>query len=65
MNGPPTPPPSAALATRQEAAAFLRISPRKLDALTASGAIPRVRIGAAVRFDRDDLEAFIASCKTR
>jgi excisionase family DNA binding protein len=28
-----------------------------------SGALPCVRLGRYVRFDRDDLEAWVASCK--
>ncbi len=49
------------LFTRLEAAEFLRLSPRKLDQLAASGELPRIKIGTSVRFCRDDLEAFIAS----
>ena len=51
------------LLTRLEAAEFLRLSPRKLDQLTASGELPRVKIGTAVRFCRDDLEKFVAECR--
>jgi excisionase family DNA binding protein len=48
---------------RKEAADFLRLSPRKLDQLAASGEIPKVKIGASVRFCRDDLEKFVADCR--
>ncbi len=51
------------LLTRREAAAFLAISQRKLDQLTASGALPRVRIGSCVRFDVIDLQSFANSQK--
>jgi excisionase family DNA binding protein len=52
-----------ALLTRAEASRFLSLSPRKLDQLAASGELPRVKIGAAVRFDPADLEAFVAAAK--
>ena len=52
------------LLTRREAATYLAISPRKLDALAASGQLPRVRIGSAVRFERCDLDQFIATQKS-
>lgn len=52
-----------ALLTRAEASRFLALSPRKLDQLAASGELPRVKIGAAVRFDPADLEAFVAAAK--
>lgn len=52
------------LLTRLEAAEFLRLSPRKVDQLAASGELPKVKIGACVRFYRDDLEAFVAGCRT-
>jgi excisionase family DNA binding protein len=52
-----------ALLTRAEASRFLSLSPRKLDQLAANGELPRVKIGAAVRFDPADLEAFVAAAK--
>jgi excisionase family DNA binding protein len=52
------------LLNRREAAAYLNISQRKLDALAASQAIKRVKIDSCVRFDRGDLDAFIASRKS-
>lgn len=51
------------LLTRAEASRFLSLSPRKLDQLAANGELPRVKIGAAVRFDPADLEAFVAAAK--
>ena len=53
------------LKTRREAAAYLSISPRKLDSLVASGELPRVKIGSSVRFQQSDLEAFIVEKKAR
>ena len=47
----------------KQAAEYLCISERKLWDLQKSGRIPAVRIGRAVRFDRDDLDAFIAGAK--
>lgn len=49
--------------TRIEAAARLRISPRKLDQLIASHELPVIRIGAAVRICQTDLEEYVASCR--
>lgn len=54
----------AHLLNRREAAAYLRISQRKLDALAASNSIQRVKIDACVRFDRQDLDNFIAARKS-
>jgi len=42
-----------------EAAEALAVSPRKLWAMTNSGEIPCVRLGRAVRYDLDDLRAWI------
>ena len=51
------------LMTRQEAADYLRLSLRKLDDLTASGDIRRVKIGerqrARVLFREVDLQTFV------
>ena len=51
--------PPTNLLTRREAAAYLSISQRKLDALVASGEIERVKIDTCVRFDPTDLDQFI------
>ena len=51
------------LLSRREASAYLAISPRKLDQLVADGNLPRVKIGSCVRFERSDLDAFIAAQK--
>ena len=48
-----------------EAALILAISSRKLWSLTASGDIPHVRIGRAVRYSRLDLEEWIKSHTAR
>jgi excisionase family DNA binding protein len=59
-----TPAPAPHLFTRREAAAYLSISQRKLDALAASQKIKRVKIDSCVRFDRGDLDAFVESRKS-
>ncbi len=51
------------LLTPREAAQALRISERKLWGLTASGEIPCVRIGRSVRYDINDLHAWIEERK--
>ncbi len=51
------------LLSRREASSYLAISPRKLDQLVADGDLPRVKIGSCVRFERSDLDAFIAARK--
>lgn len=63
LSFPTEPSAPAGLLTRAEASRFLSLSPRKLDQLAASGELPRVKIGAAVRFDPADLEAFVAAAK--
>lgn len=52
------------LLNRREAADWLRISQRKLDALAASGRLRRIKIDSSVRFDPADLQAFAESRKT-
>ncbi|MHC4281147.1 MAG: helix-turn-helix domain-containing protein [Planctomycetota bacterium] len=47
----------------KQAAEYLCISERKLWDLQKSQRIPVVRIGRSVRFDLDDLDAFIADAK--
>lgn len=61
---PAAPPAPTPLLTRREAAAYLSISQRKLDALAASREIKRVKIDSCVRFDRGDLDAFVESRKS-
>lgn len=55
--------PTRHLLTRREASEYLAISPRKLDSLVADGELPRVKIGTSVRFEKSDLDAFIAAQK--
>ena len=50
--------------TAREAAARLGLSSRKLYELAASGKLACYRFGGAVRFDRADLEAYRASCRS-
>ena len=47
----------------REASAYLGICERKLWELEKDGRIPSVRIDRSVRFDIDDLDAFIRQCK--
>ncbi len=47
------------LLTPREAAKALSVSEKTLYRLTKAGAIPRVRIGAAVRYSVEDLQAWI------
>jgi excisionase family DNA binding protein len=44
------------LSTRREAAAFLGVSERQLDAWIATGAIRATRLGRLVKIHRDELE---------
>jgi len=48
----------------KDAAGYLCISERKLWAMTKGGIIPAVRLGRSVRYDRGDLDEFIAGAKT-
>lgn len=51
------------LYTEREAAKWLGVCPRTLRAIRASGEIPYVRLGRAVRYDLDDLRAYVARNK--
>jgi len=55
----------AQLFTIKQVAAILSLSPRKIWELTASGELPTVRAGRAVRIDRRDLETWIEANKSR
>lgn len=59
MPTPDSAKPAALLFTPAQAAEALSISPRKLWSLTASGEIPVVRIGRAVRYPVDRLREWI------
>jgi excisionase family DNA binding protein len=48
------------LLTRREACERLRLSPRTIANLIEQGDLPVVRIGRAVRFSVEDLEALVA-----
>ena len=48
----------------KEAAAYIAVSERTLFTLTKSGNLLAVRIGASVRYCREDLDAFITRCRT-
>jgi excisionase family DNA binding protein len=52
--------PVAPLLTARQAATVLAIGRRKLWSITASGDLPAVRIGRAVRYTQADLAAFVA-----
>ena len=51
------------LIDRREAARLLGISPRKLWDLSNIGELPVMRIGNALRYDPNDLRAWIAANK--
>ncbi len=63
MHEPTTAIPLRLLLTAEQTARALAISPRKLWELTRAGQVPCVRIGRSVRYDRADLEAWIAGQK--
>lgn len=64
-NDPPAPlTPLTPLLTVREAADVLRVSERTLWTLTHSGELPSVRVGRSVRYDANDLAAWIESRKT-
>lgn len=52
-----------ALVTTKAAARWLAVSERTLWTLAQTGQIPSVRIGRAVRFDPEDLAAFVEQRK--
>lgn len=49
---------------RDQAARYLGISRRKLDALAADGHLPVAKIGRVVLYRRVDLDQFIRDCMT-
>ena len=51
------------LLTAPEVAKSLAVSPRTVWGLTASGALPCIRIGRAVRYDVEDLRAFFGKVR--
>ena len=51
------------LLKEKQAASFLSISPRKLWGLAKEGRIKRVKIDGCVRYDVDELQAFIQRTK--
>ncbi|MDA0810705.1 MAG: helix-turn-helix domain-containing protein [Planctomycetota bacterium] len=51
------------LLTVRETADVLRVSERTLWTLTNSGELPSVRVGRSVRYDQNDLAAWIRSRK--
>lgn len=52
------------LLTASAAATYLNVSRRTLYTRTALGHIPVIRMGGRlVRFDREDLDAYVARCK--
>ena len=57
--------PLPALLTPEEAGRTLAIGRRKLWELTNCGELPCVRIGRAVRYDPEDLRAWIERRKSR
>lgn len=68
---PPDPdvPPSDGLLTSNEAARYLRVSIRWLQAATAAGHIPCVRLAhpgaqrGPVRYRKEDLDAYVTRCQ--
>lgn len=53
------------LLTSEEAAEYLRVSPRKLWTLSNRKEIPTVRIDRIVRYAIDDLQEFVERKKSR
>jgi excisionase family DNA binding protein len=51
------------LLTTREAADILRVHPRTVQRLVRSGALPAVRLGRAIRFERRDLSALTDDLK--
>ena len=47
------------VATPQEVAEMLRVSPDTVYRLAAKGELPSFRVGVALRFDLDELEPFL------
>ncbi len=55
---------SDTLLTKDEAAEFLRLTPRQVGKLARRGVLPSVNLpNGETRFDRDDLRAWVESLK--
>lgn len=67
---PETPPAGAAHGTAsrfidaQEAGALMGVSARMIHKLAARGDLPRIQIGRAVRYSRDDIAAYLSRSRT-
>lgn len=62
MNATTTAPPIApAVLTTKQAAAYLGVSLPTLFRLLRADQLPHLRLGRAIRFRREDLDAFIAA----
>jgi excisionase family DNA binding protein len=53
------------LLTAREAAGILRISTRKLFDLQAKGEVQAIRIGRSIRYEREELQRYIASLRAK
>jgi excisionase family DNA binding protein len=65
---PPTPPPpepTLGLWTVRQTAEYLSVSPKQLYRLAQRGAIPHVRLGRSLRFQRQELDAWVAAKSLR
>lgn len=51
------------LLTAAQVATRLAVSRRMVYDLAAGGGLPVIRIGGALRFDPNDIEAFVAQCR--
>jgi len=51
--------------SKQTLAAYLAVTERHLEHLVASGELVAIKVGGAVRFDIDDVDAYLARRRTR
>lgn len=56
-------PDAAPLLKAQEAAAYLRLSPRHLWTITQRGEVTAIKLGRSVRYALTDLDAYIEQCR--
>lgn len=55
--------PAPTFLTYRQAAMYLTVSDRTLRRLVSDGAITYFRVGGQIRFTRDDVVAYLSSCR--
>jgi len=49
--------------TTKEVAAYMSVSASAIEKMRRAGKLPYVKVGKIVRYERDDVDAYLDSCK--